>query len=242
MKYALKELLKDKAADDILKLTVCEPAMGSAAFLNEAVDQLAEAYLERKQEELNQRIPHERVTLEKQKVKMFLADRNVFGIDKNPIAMELAEVSLWLNSIYGEPFVVGASAPSESALKPFVVGASAPLLMVRSSATTNLMVRSSATTNLMVRSSATTNLMVRSSATTSGFSFPGSVCNSTAGTLWWGRDGKFIAAKMLPEVKNKWRSGTNLTPCGYLWGKLYPMMVFFIFSWAIRVWQTIPIR
>ncbi len=33
---------------------------------------------------------------------MFLADRNVFGIDKNPIAMELAEVSLWLNSIYGD--------------------------------------------------------------------------------------------------------------------------------------------
>ncbi|MGQ4650335.1 Eco57I restriction-modification methylase domain-containing protein [Lyngbya aestuarii] len=100
--YALKELLKDKTADDILTLTICEPAMGSAAFLNEAIDQLAEAYLERKQDELNQRIPHEQITLEKQKVKMLLADRNVFGIDKNPIAMELAEVSLWLNSIYGE--------------------------------------------------------------------------------------------------------------------------------------------
>lgn len=66
--------------------------MGSAAFLNEAVDQLAEAYLEKKQAELDQRIPHDRITIEKQKVKMLLADRNVFGIDKNPIAMELAEV------------------------------------------------------------------------------------------------------------------------------------------------------
>jgi N-6 DNA Methylase len=100
VKYALKELLQDKTADDILQLTVCEPAMGSAAFLNEVVDQLAEAYLERKQDELDQRIPHERITIEKQKVKMLLADRNVYGIDKNPIAMELAEVSLWLNSIY----------------------------------------------------------------------------------------------------------------------------------------------
>ena len=36
VKYALKELLKDKSADDILKLTMVEPAMGSAAFLNEA--------------------------------------------------------------------------------------------------------------------------------------------------------------------------------------------------------------
>lgn len=100
VKYALKELLKDKTADDILKLTICEPAMGSAAFLNEVVDQLAEAYLELKQTELQERIPHERMTIEKQKVKMLLADRNVFGIDKNPIAMELAEVSLWLNCIY----------------------------------------------------------------------------------------------------------------------------------------------
>lgn len=129
VKYALKELLQNKTADDILKLTICEPAMGSAAFLNEAIDQLAEAYLERKQEELNQRIAHDNITIEKQKVKMLIADRNVFGIDKNPIAMELAEVSLWLNSIYGEPFVVRALAPSsdDDALKrnyePFVVGA-----------------------------------------------------------------------------------------------------------------------
>lgn len=112
VKYALKELLKEKTADDILKLTICEPAMGSAAFLNEAIDQLAEVYLERKQEELNDRIPHDRAVVEKQKVKMFLADRNVFGIDKNPIAMELAEVSLWLNSIYGES---ATSSPGELA-------------------------------------------------------------------------------------------------------------------------------
>jgi hypothetical protein len=101
VKYALKELLQDKKADDILQLTVCEPAMGSAAFLNEVVDQLAEAYLERKQQEVGEKIAHDRIIIEKQKVKMLLADRNVYGIDKNPIAMELAEVSLWLNCIYG---------------------------------------------------------------------------------------------------------------------------------------------
>ncbi len=101
VKYALKELLQDKKANDILQLTICEPAMGSAAFLNEVVDQLAEAYLERKQQEVGEKIAHERIIIEKQKVKMLLADRNVYGIDKNPIAMELAEVSLWLNCIYG---------------------------------------------------------------------------------------------------------------------------------------------
>lgn len=102
VKYALKELLKDKTADEILKLRVVEPAMGSAAFLNEAVNQLSEAYLERKQAELKQRIPHDDYSRELQKVRMYLADRNVFGVDLNPIAVELAEVSLWLNAIYGE--------------------------------------------------------------------------------------------------------------------------------------------
>lgn len=103
VKYALKELLQDKRADDILQLTVCEPAMGSAAFLNEAVNQLAEKYLELKQEELKRRIPHDEYPRELQKVRMYLADRNVYGVDLNPIAVELAEVSLWLNAIYGEP-------------------------------------------------------------------------------------------------------------------------------------------
>jgi hypothetical protein len=107
VKYALKELLKDKTADDILTLNVVEPAMGSAAFLNEAVNQLAEAYLERKQTELKRRIPHEQYTTELQKTRMYIADRNVYGVDLNPIATELAEVSLWLNAIYGEPAELG---------------------------------------------------------------------------------------------------------------------------------------
>lgn len=100
VKYALKELLKDKTADEILNLTVCEPAMGSAAFLNEAISQLAEAYLEKKQEETGEQIAFDKRQAELQRVKMFIADRNVYGVDLNPIAVELAEVSLWLNTIY----------------------------------------------------------------------------------------------------------------------------------------------
>lgn len=100
VKYALKELLQDKTADEILNLTVCEPAMGSAAFLNEAISQLAEAYLDKKQEELGEQIPYDIRPMELQRVKMFIADRNVYGVDLNPIAVELAEVSLWLNTIY----------------------------------------------------------------------------------------------------------------------------------------------
>jgi hypothetical protein len=69
VKYALKELLKDKTADEILELTVCEPAMGSAAFLNEAVSQLSKAYLDLKQKETGQTISHDDYPKELQKVR-----------------------------------------------------------------------------------------------------------------------------------------------------------------------------
>jgi type I restriction-modification system DNA methylase subunit len=105
VKYALKELMEGKTADEILQLTVCEPAMGSAAFLNEAINQLAEAYLDRKQKELGDIISYEKRYEELQRVKMFIADRNVYGIDLNSVAVELAEVSLWLNTIYKGAYV-----------------------------------------------------------------------------------------------------------------------------------------
>ncbi len=102
VKYSLKELLKDKTADDILRLTICEPAMGSGAFINEALNQLADAYLERKQAETGQRIAPDDYRLERQKVKYFLAVNNAYGVDLNPTAVRLAEVSLWLNILYPE--------------------------------------------------------------------------------------------------------------------------------------------
>ena len=105
VKYALKELLEGKTADEILHLTVMEPAMGSAAFLNEAITQLAEAYLDRKQKEMGKEVSHESRGEELQRIKMYIADRNVYGIDLNPIAVELAEVSLWLNTIFGGGYV-----------------------------------------------------------------------------------------------------------------------------------------
>ena len=100
IKYALKELLPGKCAADILQLKLLEMALGSAAYLNELINQLALKYLELRQQELKRTIPHADYEQELQKVKMRLADRNVFGVDLNPVAIELAEVSLWLNSIF----------------------------------------------------------------------------------------------------------------------------------------------
>lgn len=105
-KYTLKERLEGVSADEILKLTVLEPAMGSGAFLTEAVNQLADAYLERKQKELGQTIGPEAYPLERQKVKAYITSRNVYGVDLNPLAAELGKISLWLNTLHP-----GARAP-----------------------------------------------------------------------------------------------------------------------------------
>lgn len=108
VRLAIQERVTDEmSADEVMKLTVCEPAMGSAAFLNETIDQLADIYLRKKQKELKRTIPIERYAAEKARVKMVIADNNVFGVDLNPTAADLAEVSLWLGSIGGEKLPTG---------------------------------------------------------------------------------------------------------------------------------------
>ena len=112
VRYALKEIRpRIHKATDILDLRICEPAMGSATFLNETINQLAELYLTMREKELvaeqgpDAAIPAERKQAELQKVKMLIADRNIYGVDLNPIAVELGEVSLWLNTICEDSFV-----------------------------------------------------------------------------------------------------------------------------------------
>lgn len=93
-------------AEKILTFKICEPAMGSAAFLNEAINQLSELYLQYATKVPGARgLTQQEYRQELQKVRMFLADRNVFGVDLNPTAVELAEVSLWLNALTEDKFV-----------------------------------------------------------------------------------------------------------------------------------------
>ena len=84
----------------MLELTICEPAMGSSAFLIEAIDQLADAYLTQRQTERNEQIAPEDYQYEKRRVKARLATNNCYGVDLNPVAVELAKVSLWLGSLH----------------------------------------------------------------------------------------------------------------------------------------------
>ncbi|GAB3283200.1 hypothetical protein [Kineosporia babensis] len=110
VELALKHLMDQKTDDngntirtraaEILDYKVCEPALGSGAFLNEAINQLAEEYLRRRQDELQTSIPTSDVLTEKQKVKAYIALHNAYGVDLNPTGVELAEVSLWLNTMH----------------------------------------------------------------------------------------------------------------------------------------------
>ncbi|MFH9106886.1 Eco57I restriction-modification methylase domain-containing protein [Streptomyces albus] len=87
-------------AADVLKWRVCEPALGSGAFLNEAINQLAELYLRLAQRERGVDIDPEEYRRELQKVKAYIALHNAYGVDLNETAVELAEISLWLNTMY----------------------------------------------------------------------------------------------------------------------------------------------
>lgn len=81
--------------EQILSLKVCDPAMGSGAFLVEACRQLGEKLVEAW--ELHGRLPEippdeEPYLFARRKV----AQTCLYGVDKNPMAASLAKLSLWL--------------------------------------------------------------------------------------------------------------------------------------------------
>ncbi|UGY90769.1 class I SAM-dependent DNA methyltransferase [Streptomyces gobiensis] len=101
VELALRErLTPDTPARELLEWTICEPALGSGAFLNEAINQVAAEYLRRRERELGARIDPEERQHELQKAKAYIALHNAYGVDLNATAVELAEVSLWLNTMH----------------------------------------------------------------------------------------------------------------------------------------------
>ena len=119
-------------AGKFLAMRICDPAMGSGHFLVSLVDWLADAVLRSMAEAtelvtwadyvsplakriadireriLSQAEAHQWLNIESQLddrriVRRMVLKRVVHGVDKNPMAVELAKVSLWLHS-----FTVGA--------------------------------------------------------------------------------------------------------------------------------------
>ena len=94
----LKQLGDNPTPEQILALKVCDPAMGSGAFLVEACRQLGDA-LSRAWHAHNQAPilpPDEDENLHAQRQ---IAQRCLYGVDKNPMAADLAKLSLWLATL-----------------------------------------------------------------------------------------------------------------------------------------------
>jgi hypothetical protein len=82
----------------ILDLKVCDPAMGSGAFLVEACRQLAEALVQTWY--AHDSVP--RIPADEDEVlhaRRIVARRCLYGVDKNPMAVDLAKLSLWLATL-----------------------------------------------------------------------------------------------------------------------------------------------
>lgn len=99
---AFERLGPDAKPEDVLALKVCDPAMGSGAFLVEACRQLAARLVKAwtRWPETRPRIPDD--DDEELHAKRLVAQRCLYGVDKNPRAVELAKLSLWLATLARE--------------------------------------------------------------------------------------------------------------------------------------------
>jgi len=81
--------------EKILDLKVCDPAMGSGAFLVEACRQLGDALIEAwtYHDDMPSLPTDEDEVIYARRL---IAQRCIYGVDKNPMAVDLAKVSLWL--------------------------------------------------------------------------------------------------------------------------------------------------
>ena len=103
VRHALAEFFASRpycTAQELLDVTLCEPALGSGAFLNETVAQLAEHYLRLRQAELDDAIAPDSYQIHLQRAKAHFAVNCAYGVDLNPGGIELAEVSVWLNCMH----------------------------------------------------------------------------------------------------------------------------------------------
>ncbi len=80
----------------LLDLRVCDPAMGSGHFLVEAVDHLGRAIV-RAGAVRAATTPADESDL--QAAKRRVVERCIYGVDPNPLAVELAKLSLWLATV-----------------------------------------------------------------------------------------------------------------------------------------------
>ena len=97
----------EPSSEKLLRLKVCDPAMGSGAFLVAAVRFLADQVVAAWTREgalvrITEAYGHEDPVMYARRL---VAQRCIYGVDKNPFAVNLAKLSLWLETLArDEPF------------------------------------------------------------------------------------------------------------------------------------------
>lgn len=98
VRRSLHPLVAGASAEAILKLRIVDPAMGSGAFLVAACRYLACAY-ERALVAEGQCHPSDLDERDRTIFRRTIAQRSLFGVDLNPMAVQLARLSLWLATL-----------------------------------------------------------------------------------------------------------------------------------------------
>jgi len=99
LEAALARIGADATPAEVLALKVCDPAAGSGAFLVEACRQLAARLVA-----AWERWPAQRPTIPADEdallhAKRLVAQHCLRGVDRNPLALDLAKLSLWLETL-----------------------------------------------------------------------------------------------------------------------------------------------
>jgi len=97
------EGLADAFAEKIFNLKILDPAMGSGHFLTSAIDYLAREIIDAQERQAETQGVE---TIERDRdinwARRQVAQRCIYGVDLNPLAVELAKVSLWLRTLAAE--------------------------------------------------------------------------------------------------------------------------------------------
>jgi type I restriction-modification system DNA methylase subunit len=112
------EFIGEEIVDELFNIKILDPAMGSGHFLVEAVDYVTDktldflnafpwnpviAHLFRMRETILQEMDEQGITIDPKRLtdvnllKRHVLKRCIYGVDINPMAVELAKVSLWLD-------------------------------------------------------------------------------------------------------------------------------------------------
>ena len=98
LRPVLERLGDNPTPEQILELNVCDPAMGSGAFLVETCRQLGDELV--KAWHVHNQVP--KLPPDEDEIlhaRRLIAQRCLYGVDRNPMAVDLAKLSLWLATL-----------------------------------------------------------------------------------------------------------------------------------------------